>query len=1041
VIFSVSWLKRKKTCLCALAGVCSVSLFVIFGSGEKIGENKGSHYAVKIRHYGIDAAQMERNVTIPLEDALSAVPDVIGMQSSSENSLSSVFVRFKPGGKGRYEAIRDAAQRVYETLPSSAQRPEILCSGNSRIPVWSASVSAAKGSGGTDVLKENVITARELEKNIKPRLESLEGAAEVLVFGAGLKEIVIVLDQQKIAAAGLDPHTAVEFLAMNDSVFSGGSVKWKDREIIVTVDGRYAETGESGLGGALIPLGDEKFISLSQIAEISWHERAPDILSRLNGKKTAGIAVMGRYGADLRKLSADIKRELSESAGAYTPYEFTVLSDLGAEEDGAFRSVFNAALTGAVMTALACFLLNINNVKNRPGWNLPAFFCAVSIPLICVVSAALLYIGGFQANRLMFAGIAAGAGTAVDAVILCSEKLRFRRQSSHESASLAMKELAGPLTAGAATTIAALLPLAAQQNGEIKIIALAIAAVTFTALMFSLFLLPPLLLWKNDSALTDNAMTAAFTSCGNQRLSRLTKRIARACGGLFRILRRMLAVNVRFCARYPVPVVSAGLVITFAAAAALIVKGADTGFYGSEDSVYAQVEFDGGLLSEEADRLLAVFSETLARNRGIVNVETGARTGSGSVLISFDQKLTKAHLVRDAAKQISIPGGFLFFNESSKRERYWEISVCGDEDRKCRELAEELARICAGHPVIRERVLNFKDSGQKIIFKPDMERLAASGTGFSNAANRIRLGVYGPVAYKRTEKEGEIDVRIRTGNAGNDVMRTTKEETLGLLIPADDNKSFTSGVDSLMLVREEKEPSSIRRTDRRRTASITVTTLPMDPRRVRKELSGLFARIDLPPGYSVEFDPEAIRQAQVLSSTAVSLVFAVIFCFMIIAAINESFAVPVIVISAIPPSLAVPALCLALSGSAYNSSVACAFIAVSGMTVNASVLCVDELRKKTGVKPEISALGVYLALRKKLPALLATTGTTVAGAIPFIFLTEGANALIKTLSLTGAIGIACSCFCSVTIIPSLTLIFNKMRITSSHNKLFRLCGI
>lgn len=157
-----SFLKRKKAALCILAGLCAISLFAVLSSKSIEIQNKGGFYAVKIKHYGIDAAEMERSVTIPMEDVLFAIPGVSAVQSSSENSLSSVYISFKHGVFGSYEAVRDAAQRVYETLPSSAQRPEILSSGNSRVPVWSASVFA-----------DSADTARLLEKTVKPRLESL----------------------------------------------------------------------------------------------------------------------------------------------------------------------------------------------------------------------------------------------------------------------------------------------------------------------------------------------------------------------------------------------------------------------------------------------------------------------------------------------------------------------------------------------------------------------------------------------------------------------------------------------------------------------------------------------------------------------------------------------------------------------------------------------------------------------------------------------------------------------------------------------------
>ncbi|MCL2443956.1 MAG: efflux RND transporter permease subunit, partial [Treponema sp.] len=282
-------LERKKMSLCILAGICALSFFIIINSNERIKENTGGSYAVKIKHYGINAAEMERSVTIPLEDAFFSIPGIITVQSSSENSLSSTLVRFRPGIKGSYEAVRDAAQRVYETLPSSVQRPEIISSNNSMIPVWSAAVTS-DNSGD-----ENNLTAQLLEKIVKPKLESLEGAGEVIVSGGGLKEIFIFLDQEKLSVLNLEPSTVASILGMTDSVFSGGAILQANKELIITIDGRY-----SSLNNALIPLGEGKFVELSDIAIISEHEREPDIYSRLNGKKTASIAVMGKNGTDLR---------------------------------------------------------------------------------------------------------------------------------------------------------------------------------------------------------------------------------------------------------------------------------------------------------------------------------------------------------------------------------------------------------------------------------------------------------------------------------------------------------------------------------------------------------------------------------------------------------------------------------------------------------------------------------------------------------------------------------------------------------------------
>jgi multidrug efflux pump subunit AcrB len=95
------------------------------------------------------------------------------------------------------------------------------------------------------------------------------------------------------------------------------------------------------------------------------------------------------------------------------------------------------------------------------------------------------------------------------------------------------------------------------------------------------------------------------------------------------------------------------------------------------------------------------------------------------------------------------------------------------------------------------------------------------------------------------------------------------------------------------------------------------------------------------------------------------------------------------------------------------------------MTINAAVLCVDNIRITLNKRKTLSIITIYLALREKLPALLATTFSTIAGCIPFLFLFEGANTLVRTLSIVSAIGVTGSLFFSLTILPSLLILKKK----------------
>jgi multidrug efflux pump subunit AcrB len=107
------------------------------------------------------------------------------------------------------------------------------------------------------------------------------------------------------------------------------------------------------------------------------------------------------------------------------------------------------------------------------------------------------------------------------------------------------------------------------------------------------------------------------------------------------------------------------------------------------------------------------------------------------------------------------------------------------------------------------------------------------------------------------------------------------------------------------------------------------------------------------------------------------------------------------------------------------------------MAVNASVLSVESLVSFLKCRGRDSALALYRGLRKTLPLILATGGTTVAGALPFVLLREEANILVRTLSLVTALGVGASCFCSLIIIPALAVklpkIFNPFSCTENHS--------
>jgi multidrug efflux pump subunit AcrB len=467
-----------------------------------------------------------------------------------------------------------------------------------------------------------------------------------------------------------------------------------------------------------------------------------------------------------------------------------------------------------------------------------------------------------------------------------------------------------------------------------------------------------------------------------------------------------LAAHVRFCVTKPFAVIAFWLLLTGLGLASLISGGADTSSRISENSVYAQVEFEGGLRKEAVDFSLAAFGESLKTVTGITGVQTSARTGSGSALVRFDPSRLNAEKVRTLLRSTPVPGGFVYISESSPKERIWELYVSGDDGGRCREFAREAARICVSLPVVDETVLNFKEGPLRLTLNADRENLAEAGLSFSGLGSMLRYSVHGPVIYKRLSPGGETDVRLKWGGEtpGRDGIRQSAF--------AGSSGPVVAG--TLFRETEGREPGVIQRIDRRRSASISIRTKAADPRKIRDLIMPALSKLTLPPGYGIEFDPEALQSAEALSGSWKMFALALFLCYFVIASSRESFLFPFVVLAVVPPSLAFPALFMA----SLDGASASAFIAVSGMAVNAAVLVADT--------PGGSALGLYRVLRKRFPLLAATSGTTIAGALPFLFLARSSASVVRSLSLVSAFGVAASVLCSISLIPALASCFPRI---------------
>ncbi|MDR2842459.1 MAG: efflux RND transporter permease subunit [Spirochaetaceae bacterium] len=1005
-------LNRPVCAVCVAVIILAAAFVLALNAQNNFASNDLSAFAITIKHYGINAKEIERTIAMPLEDALYQIDNVKSVLTSSENGKASAYIQFKKSknifvskeNEGRYEAISEAAEKIYKQLPQSAQRPEISSSTENRRPVWTSSVFCESDNVLNDIQLSGII-----ERTIKPALKSINGIADVEVSGLGVTEIVIALKSKEALLNGINCDMLAEQLSANDILLPAGMIEENGKEVVVMMEGRYKNL--SALKDAIVLNTQGKPVQLEDIANVAEKEREPDSYARLNGKKTIVISVYPNYNANLRKLSRELEKQLA-SFNQY-PIKFEVLSDYGKEEIKSYNSVLFSAIQGAIFVTLITGLL-VASKRNKNRFSI--VICSLVIPYICLLSACILIILGFSPDKTLLAGLSAGIGAAVDTAIICYEQLNGCKTISESKEKL--KQIRVPLISGSLTTIIALLPLIFTpfSTKEIIIIAVTIGIVNFVSLALALSLLPPLFL----------------TGMYDDLVKKQHGHVFRPAQKIARMFRRKFLCCFNFCTRHPVCVILSALVITFFGVFCILISGTDTSSTESENSVYVQIEFKGGLNKEIVDTNLENWSKEILAIEGIVNIQSNANVGSGTAIVNYNPKIISTAGIKELLRATKVNNGFVYLPDSLGKDRIWNIRISGDSVDECKTIARLAGEKCSSLPFVQEVVLNFKDGSKNITFIPDRKRLSLNAINKNNYlifhafANSLRWSVHGPVAYKRLSASGtnnETDVRIR--GLGFDVPTKDELSTIAVNTNIEDQNSVMT-LDSVFMSKEDYEPSGIRREGRRRIASISIRTKANDARVIKKLVMPVLQKINIPQGYSIEFDHEAIEDAEALSKTTIYFFLSLCFCYMIIASVNESFKIPLLALSVIPVSAAVPAIFMTLFGYKLNTALACAFLSVCGIAVNASVLIVDSIvlylkENKTVCYKRIC----YNGIRSRLPVLSATAATTIIAALPFVFLQENANAIIKVLSLVTALGVFVSLLCSIFLIPSILILFGK----------------
>ena len=549
---------------------------------------------------GANPTTISETVAAPLEEAINGVDNMIYMKSvSASDGVMTLEVVFGIGVDVDVAQVQ-VQNRVSQALP---RLPE---------PVRQLGVATVKSSpnltmvvfiNSPDGRYDQLYIRNYILLNIRNELNRLDGIGQAFIFGGGDYAMRVWLDPQKTAARGISAGDVVRALREQNVEVSAGSIgappqpMGSDVQISINVQGRL-ETVEE-FADVIVKTGPAgELTRIKDIARVELGASEYALRSINTGRLSVAIPIFEAPGANSIRLSDDVRAAMTRLEKNFPPgLSWSVDYDPTVFVRQSIRSVITTLLEAVLLVVIVVVLF-------LQTWR-ASVIPLIAVPVSIVGTFAVLWLLGFSINTLTLFGLVLSIGIVVDDAIVVVENVERNIEAGHaprEAAHRAMSEVSGPIIAIGLVLIAVFVPLAfiGGVTGQFyRQFAVTIAISTLISTINSLTLSPALaaVLLRPHGAPPDRA-TRIINSAVGWIFGPFNRFFARASEGYSVRVAGLLQHRRYAIAGYLVMI---GLAL-------LAFRAVPAGFIPTQDKLYL---FAGALLPEGAslDRTEAVALE------------------------------------------------------------------------------------------------------------------------------------------------------------------------------------------------------------------------------------------------------------------------------------------------------------------------------------------------------------------------------------------------------------------------------------------------
>ncbi|MGP0842604.1 multidrug efflux RND transporter permease subunit SdeB, partial [Serratia sp. CY85266] len=959
---------------------------------------------VRAEYPGANPKEIAETVATPLEEAINGVENMMYMKSvAGSDGVLVTTVTFRPGTDPDQAQVQvqNRVAQAEARLPEDVRRQGITTQKQS--PALTLVVHLVSPSGKYDSLYlRNYATLK-----VKDELARLPGVGQVQIFGAGEYAMRIWLDPNKVAARGLTASDVVSAMQEQNVQVSAGQLGAEPMptrsDYLLSINAQGRLQTEEEFGNIILKSGDNgEIVRLRDVARIEMGSGSYALRAQLNNKDAVGIGIFQSPGANAIELSDAVRGKMAELATRFpdgmswkSPYDPTVFVR------DSIRAVVDTLLEAVILVVLVVILF-------LQTWR-ASIIPLLAVPISVVGTFAALYLLGFSLNTLSLFGLVLAIGIVVDDAIVVVENVERNIEeglSPLAAAHQAMREVSGPIIAIAVVLCAVFVPMAflSGVTGQFyKQFAVTIAISTVISAINSLTLSPALAarLLKPHGAPKDLPSRLIDRLFGwlfrpfNRFFASSSQRYQR---GVSRVLGRRGAVFVVY--------------LLLLAAAGVMFKTVPGGFIPTQDKLYliGGVKMPEGASLERTDAVIRKMSAIGLSVDGVTDavafpglnaLQFTNTPNTGTVFFALESLSTRTRTAAQINAEINarisqIQEGFAFsimpppilgIGQGSGYSLYVQdraglgygalqtaINTMSGAIMQTPGMGFPISSYQANVPQLDAKIDRDKAKAQGVPLNALFSTLQTYlGSSYINDFNR----------YGRTWKVmAQADGQFR--DSVEDIANLRTRNDKGEMVPIGSmvNIGTTYGPDPVIRYNGFPAADLIGDADPR----VLSSTQAMGA------LTQMAGKL-LPNGMNIQWTDLSYQQSTQGNAALVVFPVAVLLAFLALAALYESWTLPLAVILIVPMTMLSALFGVWLTGGDNNVFVQVGLVVLMGLACKNAILIVEFAREL-----EMQGKGIVEAAleacRLRLRPIVMTSIAFIAGTIPLI-LGHGAGAEVR----------------------------------------------